>query len=83
MYIHREFRCLISPVTETQCSKHVALGRDADAGTPAFTGFVPDVFPHFTFHPLELIILRISFYLLNDGINLLLLQVDDIIHYAL
>ena len=83
MNLNREINCFIGSVAGAQSSQHISLRCDSKTGPPALDGFLFDIFPEVAFPRLDLLNLRILFYLLQDPLHLLELQIDEVIHDAL
>ena len=80
---HREIGGLLCAVSQSHGSNHVALGSDTHTGASAHTALFLDLLPQVIFRTLNLVVLRVGLYLCHDGINLLELQVNDVVHDSL
>ena len=83
LHFHGHFRGLFRAVAQSQGGNHVALGRDAHARAASLRCLVLDFLPKAEFRLFHLVVLRVALDFLDDGIDFLLLQVDDVVHEAL
>ena len=81
--LDREIRCLFRAVAKAHGGQHVALGRDAHARAAAHAALAHYLFPQVALGSFHLGALRVAVYLGHYHVNLLKLQVDDVVHYAL
>ncbi len=80
---HRECGGLIGAVAQTHSGNHVALGCGAHAGAAALQSLGADFVPQVQLGALHLVGLGVFLDFCYDGLNLLHLQVDDVVHHAL
>ena len=73
---------LLRTVAQPECRQHVALGRNAQAGTAAFPGHRADLLPQLELHVADILVLRIRSDLLDDQLDLLQLEIDDVVHHV-
>ena len=83
MYLLGEVGSLVGTVAQAHSGKHIALGGDAYTCTATKGALVHNLLPQLALSSLNLLALGVALYLLHDGLNLLNLKVDDIVHDAL
>ena len=83
MHIHRHTCGLGGAVAQSESGYHVTLGRRAETGTASLEGLCLYLFPEIQFGVLHLVGLGIILDFLDDGVDLLHLEVDDVVHDAL
>ena len=83
MNIHREVGSLLSSVTKSHSSYHIALGCDAHTRAASHTALLLDLLPQVILSTLHFRVLRVVIHLVHNLVNLLQFQVHDIVHQAL
>ena len=74
---------LVGAVGESKGGEHVAFRGDAQSGTAALQRLLADLEPELLFHAFHVLTLGIALDLGQDGVNLLQLQVDNVVHQPL
>ena len=82
LYLDGEVDRLVGPVAQAQRGQHVAFGRDAETRAAALERLFADFFPQAVFDVTDVLFLGVLGYLFDDGLDLLELQIDDIVHDA-
>ena len=80
--IHCEVDSLLRTVGQTQSGQHIALGGDTQTSTTTLQCLFADLLPQLQLHSTNVLVLGVACDLRDDGLDLLQLQVDDVVHHT-
>ena len=83
LHLNGKVGSLRSAITQVHGCQHITLGGNAHTRATSFFALAVNLLPKAVFRKLGLVVLRIAVNLSQDGLNLFLLQIDDVVHDAL